>query len=328
MERIRLDALPEDGGKTVQRLLHERAPMPNSRARGLVLSGAVLRNGRPVANPAERVAAGDHLEVRHDPSSRYAAPRRAPRTEGFRVVHEEAGFVVVDKEPGVLTVPTATTRGDSLVERLEEDSRRRGFRARRALPVHRIDRYTSGLVVVARDGAAFASLRSQFASRRPERVYLAVAEGRVAADAGTLEHRLAEHPKSLKVRAVEPHEPGRWAASSYRVLERFPRATLLEVRLRTGRRNQIRVQLAADGHPLVGDVAYGRPSRLIDRTALHAWRLCFAHPATAAPLSFEAEPPEDFRKLLAALRRGASPAHPEGPPRERSHSPTRTRTPE
>lgn len=307
MERLRFAAEANDAGKTLQRLLRERAGASNSRARGLVLAGLVERNGTVATRPDERIAEGDRILVRHDPGTRYRAPRRAPRTEGYRVVHEEAGFLVVDKEAGVLTVPVGAPRGESLLERIEEAYRRRGHRDRRALAVHRIDRFTSGLVVVARPGPAFDALRAQFASRRPERAYLAVAEGRVEQESGELVHRLAEHPRSLKVRAVGPGEEGRWSASSYRVVERFAHATLLEVRLRTGRRNQIRVQLAAGGHALVGDVAYGRPSPLIGRTALHAVRLRFAHPVTGEPAEFEAPPPGDFRNLLSALRRGETP---------------------
>ncbi len=307
MERLRLDAEAADAGKTLQRLLRERAGMSNSRARGLVLAGLVERNGAVAARPDERIAEGDRILLRHDPGTAYTTPRRSPRTGGYRVVHEEAGFLVADKEPGVLTVPGAARRGDSLLELVEEAYRRRGHRDRRALAVHRIDRFTSGLVVLARPGPAFESLREQFASRRPERVYLAVAEGRVEPESGELVHRLAENPKSRKVHAVRPGEEGRWSASSYRVIERFAHASLLEVRLRTGRRNQIRVQLAAGGHPLVGDVAYGNSSKLIGRTALHAHRLRFAHPSTGKPSSFEAPPPGDFRRLLSALRRGARP---------------------
>jgi 23S rRNA pseudouridine1911/1915/1917 synthase len=110
---------------------------------------------------------------------------------------------------------------------------------------------------------------------------------------------------SLKVHPVPGRRSGKKAVSSYRVVERFRDATLLEVTLTTGRKNQIRVQLAAEGHPLVGDVAYGRRSTLIERTALHAFRLAFAHPSHGRRLAFEAPLPPDMRRLLAALRRGA-----------------------
>lgn len=307
MEHLEIVAEAADAGRTVQRLLHDRAGLAHSRARGVVVARLVRRNGRVVEDPAERVDAGDRIEISHDPTSRYPSPRRPRREEGYRVVHEEREFVVVDKDPGLITVPAPAHAGESLVEKLALRLRKRGFREPRMLAVHRIDRFTSGLVVVARPGPAFESLRAQFASGSPERVYLAVADGRVEADSGTLVHHLAEHPRSLKVHEVPPSHGGRRASSTYRVLERFDHATLLEVRLETGRRNQIRVQLAAIGHPLVGDVAYGRRSPLIERTALHACRLSFAHPSKGARIQLEAEPPGDLRRLLAALRRGARP---------------------
>src|SRR4029453_16231046 len=123
---------------------------------------------------------------------------------------------------------------------------------------------------------------------------LAVVEGRVAAERGRLTHALAEHPKSLKVHVVGPGDAGRPASLRYRVVERLPRATLLEVTLETGRRNQIRVQLAAEGHPVVGDLAYGNPSPLIARVALHAHRLAFELPRGRKRAHFESPVPADL----------------------------------
>ncbi len=293
-----------DAGKSVQQLLHDRLAIPHSRAKGLVARGAVIRNGRPVTRPGDRVAERDRLEIARGEETSRAVPRRVRRGDGYRIVHEERDFVVVDKEPGLITVPSPSHRGASMVELLTDLYRKRGFRVPTMRAVHRIDRYTSGLVVAARTGPVFAALRSQFASGRPDRVYLAVAEGRIERDEGRLVHRLAEHPVSLKVHPVVDERPGRKAVLRYRVRERFAAATLLEVTLETGRKNQIRVQLAAEGHPLVGDVAYGRPSLLIGRTALHAHRLAFDHPYRGVRLEFEAPIPADLRRLLSALRRG------------------------
>jgi len=175
--------------------------------------------------------------------------------------------------------------------------------------VHRIDLYTSGLVIFARTRAAWEDLKGQFASGSPERIYLAVAEGRVPTDSGRLVHHLKEHPKSFKVQATAAIDRGaRRAASRFRVLERFGEAaTLVEVSLETGRRNQIRVQFAATGHPLVGDVAYGHPSPLIGRTALHAARLRFRHPLDGRAVDFRSEIPGDLRRLLRRLRAGHTP---------------------
>ncbi len=173
--------------------------------------------------------------------------------------------------------------------------------------VHRIDRHVSGLVVVARRAEALAALREQFAARSPLREYLALAEGRPPSPGGDLRSWLAEERRTRKVFPTEPGR-GREAVLRYRVEETMRHASLLQVRLGTGRRNQIRVQLAEVGCPVVGDVVYGRPSPLIPRVALHATRLRFLHPATGQPAEFRSELPADFLAAQVQLRRGARPA--------------------
>ena len=304
MERHRLVPGPEHQGATVQRLLHDRLRVSNAQARGIVDAGLVSRNAAPVRRADERVALGDAVEVLLEPGRRYHERPAHRDGIGYRIVLEDADLLVIDKEAGLLTVPASTRGEPSLLERLEDTRRRRGFRRPELHVVHRIDRYTSGLVVFARTRRALDALKAQFAAGTPERIYLAVAEGRLEHDRGRLVHRLAEHPGSLKVQVVTGRHPGRQAASRFRVLDRFEDATFLEVRLETGRRNQIRVQLASEGHPLVGDASYGRPSRLIGRTALHAHRLAFEHPA-GERVELVSPPPDDFQRLLARLRRGA-----------------------
>lgn len=302
-------ARPEQAGHTVQRLVHDSAGVSNAEAKGLIAAGCVRRNGRTVAKPDERVYEGDRVEISAEAGRRYASAVRVPRGgDGWKVVHEDDDLVVVDKEPGILTVPTATPVGDSLEEKLLASYRKRGHKKPTLLVVHRIDRFTSGLVVFARHHPAARELKRQFLERTPERIYLAVAEGRLEADRGRLVHALAEHPKSLKVHVVAKSADGREASLRYRVIERLPHATLLEVTLETGRRNQIRVQLAAEGHPLVGDLAYGRPSPLIGRVALHAHRLAFDTPRGRKRLKFESPVPADIKRLLTKLRGGARPA--------------------
>jgi RluA family pseudouridine synthase len=303
-ERLAIEAAAEHDGRTVLRVVHDVGGFSHAAARGLVAAGAVRRNGTVVERGDDRVRPRDRIEIVFDPDRTYRAPSPPARTEGFRVVLEDSNLVVVDKEPGLLSVPVPSAKGDSVAELLLGSYRARGHRRPVVLPAHRIDRYTSGLVAFARSRAAWAALRSQFASGAPERVYLAVATGRVERERGTLEHRLEEDPRSLKVRA-SPR--GRRAASAYRVLERFPHATLLEVHLDTGRRNQIRVQLAAEGHPLVGDHSYGKPSPLIGRTALHAARLAFDHPTTGKRVELASPLPRDLERLVSRLRKGDSP---------------------
>jgi 23S rRNA pseudouridine1911/1915/1917 synthase len=303
---------PDDAGLTAQRVVHERLDVSNAEAKGLIAAGCVRRNGRPVVKPDERLRPGDRIEVARDKDRRYAGEARSPRTgEGWRILHEDDDLVVVEKEPGVLTVPTASPAGDSLEERLLASYRKHGHKKPALHVVHRIDRFTSGLVVFARHHPAAHELKRQFLERTPERVYVAIAEGRVEAERGRLAHSLAEHPKSLKVYVVAKRTDGRDASLRYRVVERLPHATLLEVTLETGRRNQIRVQFAAIGHPIVGDYAYGHPSALIGRVALHAHKLAFNTPRGRKRVAFESPVPADIKRLLTKLRAGAVPAIPE-----------------
>jgi 23S rRNA pseudouridine1911/1915/1917 synthase len=296
-------------------MVHDRLGVSNAEAKGLIASGCVVRNRRTVQAPDERVGAGDHLEVAADEGRRYAAAAHAPRGgDGWRVVHEDDDLIVVDKDAGVLTVPTTAPVGDSLEEMLLASYRKRGHKKPTLHVVHRIDRFTSGLVVFARHHPAAMELKRQFKERTPDRIYLAVAEGAVEPDRGRLTHSLGENPKSLKIHVVAKESEGRPASLRYRVIERFPHATLLEVALETGRRNQIRVQLAAIGHPLVGDFSYGHPSALIPRVALHAHRLAFDAPRGRKRLRFESPTPPEFRKLLTKLRGGASVAPPKDAP--------------
>jgi 23S rRNA pseudouridine1911/1915/1917 synthase len=304
-----IEADLEDEGRTVQRLLHDKLGLSNAEAKGLIAARCVARNRRTVAKPDERVGAGDRIVVTAEHGRSYRSVSAAPRGgDGWRVVHEDDDLVVVDKDAGLLTVPTTAPVGDSLEELLLASYKKRGHRKPALHVVHRIDRFTSGLVVFARHHRSAMELKRQFKERLPERVYLAVAEGRVEPASGRLTHALRENPASLKVHVVADPRDGQAASLRYKVVERFPHATLLEVALETGRRNQIRVQLAAIGHPLVGDLSYGRPSPLIPRVALHAQRLAFDAPRGRKRMRFEAPVPAELKRAISKLRAGGSPA--------------------
>ncbi|MDW7710027.1 MAG: RluA family pseudouridine synthase [Deferrisomatales bacterium] len=231
-----------------------------------------------------------------DPRDR---PRKA-RQRPFRIVNEDVHLIVADKDAGILTVPIPGKRSRNLKDLLD---RYLVSQKRRALPVHRIDRYTSGLVVFAKSRAAWQNLVHQFRGRTPERTYLALVRGRVEPEAGTLRHRLELTADGFRQRVVT--RGGTEAVTHYRVAEHLRAATLLEVRLESGLKNQIRVQFRAVGHPLVGDRHYAeeeaREARL-QRQALHAWKLSFLHPVTGRPVSFEAPLARDMGALVARLR--------------------------
>jgi 23S rRNA pseudouridine1911/1915/1917 synthase len=209
---------------------------------------------------------------------------------------------VVDKRPDLLTVPTSLRNEESLVERSLEGERRRGVRGPALYALHRLDRDTSGLLLFARRRRAFEGLQSQFESRSIVREYVCVVEGAPSKDHGRFVSRLAENPRSLKMRSVRRGREGKEAITEYTVIERLPGAAVVEVRLHTGRKNQIRVHFAEAGHPLLGDRRYGKRSERIGRTALHARRLTFLHPATRRQISFGVPLPRDMKRLIRHLR--------------------------
>jgi 23S rRNA pseudouridine1911/1915/1917 synthase len=223
------------------------------------------------------------------------------------IVYEDETIVVVDKPAGLLTVPLARReRAPSVASMIEE--RLRSHRSRRVFPVHRIDRDTSGMVVFARSARAQEALKQQFIRHEPERVYWAVVEGHPAPKHGTWRDRLAWDPRALKQTAASVRDPRAMEAiCEYRVIESFRDASLIEVRLRTGKRNQIRIQAALRGHPLIGEVQYvareAAAAIAFPRQALHAHRLGFRHPVDGRELHFESPLPRDLAGLIASLRR-------------------------
>ena len=243
------------------------------------VDGTVVRDGRRAVAPGAAVALG--------------RPAGRPLPADLRVVHEDADLLVFDKPAGLLTIATERER-DRTAYRLLWDYLAGQTPPRRPFIVHRLDRDTSGLVVLAKSPAVKRRLQAQFEARTVERVYVALVEGRVRDDAGTLTTRLVED-RSLRVRpARRGAAAAREAITHYRVLERRADATLLEIALGTGRRRQIRVQLAALGHPIVGDADHG--SRRLGRLRLHAARLAFVHPATGRRLSLDSTPPSDLAR--------------------------------
>ncbi len=234
------------------------------------------------------------------------------RKKPFQIVFEDAHLLVADKAAGILTVPIPEKHSRNLKLLLDEYLR---SQKREALPVHRIDRYTSGLVVFAKTRRAREALVAQFRARSPERVYWAFVRGDIGSDAGTLRNRLELTTDGFRQRIVS--RGGTEAVSHFQVLERFGEVTLVEVRLETGLKNQIRVQLRAFGHPLVGDRHYAAEEaaeKFLNRQALHAKSLAFVHPGTSKRVAFEAPLAGDMERLLARLRsrKGANRADAEG----------------
>jgi 23S rRNA pseudouridine1911/1915/1917 synthase len=219
----------------------------------------------------------------------------------LRVVHLDEWLAVVDKPAGLVVHPAPSHRGPTLVDELEgilgggADSERPGI-------VHRLDKETSGLLVVARDDATHAALQEAVRRREVERVYLALAQGRLASRTGTIDAPIGRAARQRHRMAVSG-AASRQARTHFSVIELLAAETYLEARLETGRTHQIRAHFAAIGHPLVGDTTYGGEERHgASRQFLHAHRLGFAHPATGEAMSFASELPADLATALAAAR--------------------------
>ncbi len=219
----------------------------------------------------------------------------------LRVVHLDEWLAVVEKPAGLVVHPAPSHHGSTLVDELAEilgggaDPERPGI-------VHRLDKDTSGLLVVARDDATHAALQEAVRRREVERAYLALAQGRLTSRTGTIDAPIGRAAKQRHRMAVSG-AASRQARTHFEVLELLATETYLEARLETGRTHQIRAHFAAIGHPLVGDATYGGEPRYgLGRQFLHAHRLAFAHPATGEAMSFASELPADLAAALAAAR--------------------------
>ena len=272
--------------------------MTRSAAQRLVKAGRVALNGAP-ARASDHVARGDVVEFEPMPSRRgRAAAEHVP----LQVVYADEDMVVIDKPAGMVVHPAPGHQEGTLVNALlglggtwstSGGEERPGI-------VHRLDKGTSGLIVAARSDPAHRALAAQLSDRSLSRTYLAVVRGRVRSDAGELEGAIGRHPKERKRMAVVAS--GRFARTRYQVVERKSTHTLLRCDLDTGRTHQIRVHLAALGHPVAGDADYGgRRAGEPPRPMLHAWRLRLRHPSTGAEMTFEAPPPADFAGYWASL---------------------------
>ncbi len=296
-------------GERLDRALARAFPeYSRSRLQGWIRAGRVCVDGRP-ARAKTSLSEGQSvvLEALLEP-----VMQDAPEPIALDVVYEDDALLVVDKPPGLVVHPGAGNRRGTLVNALLHHAPELA-RLPRAGLVHRLDKDTSGLLVVARTPAAHAALVAALERREIHRGYLALVKGEIVAGS-RIEAPIGRHPSARTRMAV--HARGRLAVTHTRVLERVAGYTLLSVTLETGRTHQIRVHLSHGGHPIVGDPVYGGRQmlaaglspdaadavRAFPRQALHATRLEFTHPSSGEALSFESPMPDDMAALLAALR--------------------------
>jgi 23S rRNA pseudouridine1911/1915/1917 synthase len=274
-------------------------------ARTLIDAGLVTVDGRP-GRPGQRVR--DTAEVVVTPPVANEVDAHAPAASvpasatELCIVDEDDWLAVIDKPSGMVVHPApghpTGTLADALKERGTTWSLLGG--AERAGIVHRLDRDTSGLLVVAKTEAAHRSLARQLSARSLGRTYWALVHGGFREDTGTIDAPIARHPRDRRRMALV--EGGREAITDFRVVERLSGATILDVSLRTGRTHQIRVHLASIGHPIIGDTVYGRPEPTLGRPALHARRLRLRHPGDGTERSYESPIPKELVAAAARLR--------------------------
>jgi len=275
----------------------------------LIEEGHIRVNGRP-AKATHHPHAGDQIEV-HWPEARPAEAQ--PEDMPLEIIFEDQDLLVLNKPPGLVVHPAAGHEEHTLVNALLHHCAGQlsgiGGVARPGI-VHRLDKETSGCLVVAKNDAAHIALAEQFAGRTLEKIYEAIVCGAVPRLQGEMREAIARHPTHRKRMAVTDGS-GREAWTSYRVIERLHGATHVEAALHTGRTHQIRVHFQHLGHPVVGDATYGaRPNQRLTeltgyaapRQMLHARTLTFLHPRKRKKLTFEAPRPEDFKAALAALK--------------------------
>ena len=273
-----------------------------SRLARWVRGNQVTLDGRS-ALPRQKVRAGEKVSVAAaaDPQTLAYQPQDIP----LNVLFEDETLLVIDKPAGLVVHPGSGNWEGTLLNALLQHAPQVANLPRAGI-VHRLDKDTSGVLVVAKTLVAHTDLVRQLQARSVTREYIAVVHGRVARD-GTIDAPIGRHPVSRTRMAVVAR--GKSAVTHYRVVERFSRATLLRCRLETGRTHQIRVHLNSIGHPLIGDPVYGARKALrtgggapFDRQALHAEKLVLVHPVTHRSRTWHAVPPRDIRDLLARLR--------------------------
>jgi 23S rRNA pseudouridine1911/1915/1917 synthase len=301
---LRFETQASDAGKRLDRFLQEQLPAySRTRLQDWIRSGRVLVGGKP-AKAARTLGGGEAVEV--EPAE--LKPLRAePEAIPLKILYEDEDVVAIDKPAGMVVHAGAGCRSGTLVNALLsrfESLSGIGGELRPGI-VHRLDRFTSGVILVARHDAAHRNLAEQFAERKVEKTYLALVHGDVKPERGRLEKPITRDPvRRIRMTARLGH--GRAALTEYRVLKRFRGFTLLEVRIGTGRTHQIRVHLAGIGHPVAGDKLYGAPVKTegtppLGRFFLHAHRIRFLKPSTGEPVSVESPLPEELEAWMNGL---------------------------
>ncbi|MFQ5432282.1 MAG: RluA family pseudouridine synthase [Nitrospinota bacterium] len=291
----------DEAGRRADRFLASRLDnITRSALKRMMDSGQVTLDGEAVT-PRHLTREGEEFSIQQ---AKPVEPKAEPEELELDIVYEDSDIVIVNKPAGMVVHPAKGHHTGTLVNGLLHHCRDLSGIGGELRPgiVHRLDKDSSGLIAAAKNDAAHASLSGQLAGRTMGREYLAVVRGTLKEKSGTIDMPIGRHPVYRKKFSVKTDSP-RDAVTHYETLETFRAAAYIKVKLHTGRTHQIRVHMSAIGHPIIGDQVYGKhKSALIDRPALHAWRLLLIHPKTGKEKLFTAKPPEDFQRLLKTLR--------------------------
>jgi 23S rRNA pseudouridine1911/1915/1917 synthase len=310
--RLETHPAPASGGRLDQVLLGLFPDQSRSRLQQWIQRGQVSVDGKTTTKPGIRLRGGETITIRIPPPS---PSGNLPEAIPLDIIFENSDLIVVDKPPGMVVHPSAGHGSGTLVNAVlahAPDLTGVGGELRPGI-VHRLDRDTSGLVVVAKNEAALKMLQAQFRDREVEKVYLALVDGRPPDRRGRIEAPIGRDPRHRQRMGIVPAAKGRSATTDYHLRQAFSQHALLEVMPRTGRTHQIRVHLAFLGCPVAGDRVYGfrRPSLGLGRHMLHAWRVRFRLPGqTATERTFEAPLPDD---LVEAIARAGGPVTTDDP---------------
>ena len=304
------DFTVEEGGERLDVwLARQGTPYSRSQLSRRIEEGEVTVDGQVVRTPSRKLRAGERVSFTPPPPE---PVEDLPEDIPLSILHEDDHLIILDKPAGLVVHPATSHKGGTLVNALLHhlgDSLPGVGGERRPGIVHRLDKDTSGVLVVAKDEPTLVALQKQFHAHDLDRRYLALVEG-VVPERGSFKTSYGRDPRDRK-KFSSRVPSGKRAVTHWQVVERLPGATLVEVRLETGRTHQIRVHFKDAGHPLIGDRTYGRPPRdprlraiahELGRQALHAHVLGIVHPITGEKLRFQTPPPDDFQRALAALK--------------------------
>ena len=305
---MKLTATPDDKGLRLDHFLARHLhDVTRSQVQLLNRSGAVHIDGRQEKS-GYRIRGGETIEV--IPESVRPVPL-SPEQLPLQIHYEDADFAVIEKPAGLVVHPGAGVQQGTLVHALLYHFQELSDFAGESRPgiVHRIDKLTSGLLIVARNNKTHALLSKMFQDRRIEKIYIALVHGKIARSQGTIDTLIGRHSR-IRTRMAVLQNRGKTAITEYRLIEQLRDFSLVEVKIRTGRTHQIRVHLSALGHPVVGDSVYGERQYKafvekygpLDRYFLHAASLRFTHPATGKEMQFHSPLPLELRNLLERIR--------------------------